>query len=128
MEKDLFHLPYNRALVERAKELRKNPTPAEKKLWPYLRTLEFRVLRQRPILNFIVDFYIPALRPVIEIDGDSHFTEQGQAHDAERTVQLETLGLRVLRFTNAEVMESLEGVVQQISGQTTPAPEAWVQT
>lgn len=116
MPREIFYLPYNRALVERAKELRKNPTPAEKKLWlEFLRTFEHRVLRQRPILNFIVDFYIPALKLVVEVDGNSHFSEQGQTHDAERTAQLEALGLRVLRFANAEVMESLEGIAMQIS-------------
>ncbi|HBE56853.1 MAG TPA: endonuclease, partial [Cyanobacteria bacterium UBA11366] len=70
-----FHLPYNPALVARAKELRKNMTPAEKKLWyGYLRTFQFRVLRQRPIDHFIVDFYCPSLKLVIEVDGESHFT------------------------------------------------------
>nr|WP_226577239.1 DUF559 domain-containing protein [Microseira wollei] len=68
-----FHLPYNPQLVERAKELRKNMTPAEKKLWNnYLRRFQFRVLRQRPIDNFIVDFYCANLKLVIEIDGEKH--------------------------------------------------------
>jgi very-short-patch-repair endonuclease len=66
-----FHLPYNPKLVERAKNLRKNMTPAEKKLWySYLRNFKFRVLRQKPIDNFIVDFYCAKLKLVIEIDGD----------------------------------------------------------
>lgn len=57
-----FHLPYNRALVPQAKELRKNVTPAEKKLWfDFLRNFKFRVHRQRPIDYFIVDFYCAAL-------------------------------------------------------------------
>lgn len=65
-----FHLPYNPQLVQRAKQLRQNPTLAEKKLWQnYLRTFPFRVLRQRPIHHFIVDFYCAALKLVIEIDG-----------------------------------------------------------
>jgi very-short-patch-repair endonuclease len=64
-----FHLPYNRQLVEKAKELRKNMTPAERKLWSgYLRTFKFRILRQRPINNFIVDFFCAQLRLVIEVD------------------------------------------------------------
>ena len=66
-----FHLPYNRNLVTRAKELRKNITLAEKKLWyGYLRKFPLRVLRQKPIDNFIVDFYCAKLKLVIEIDGD----------------------------------------------------------
>ena len=73
-----FHLPYNPQLVERAKELRKIMTLAEKKLWyNYLKTFKFRFLRQRPIDNFIVDFYCAELKLVIEVDGDSHFTNEG---------------------------------------------------
>jgi len=73
-----FHLPYNTALVARAKELRKNMTLAEKKLWySYLKNFKFKVLRQRPIDHFIVDFYCPSLKLVIEIDGDTHFTDEG---------------------------------------------------
>jgi len=65
-----FHLPYNPKLIPIAKQLRKNPTPAEKKLWQdFLRNFPLRVLRQIPIDNFIVDFYCAALLLVIEIDG-----------------------------------------------------------
>jgi len=110
-----FYLPYNPELVARAKEFRNNPTPMEKKLWRnYLRTFQFRVLRQRPIDHFIVDFYCSTLRLVIELDGESHFTEQGKAHDVERTAILEGYGLTVLRFTNREVMEQFEDVCARI--------------
>jgi very-short-patch-repair endonuclease len=110
-----FYLPYNSDLVARAKEFRNNPTPAEKKLWQgYLRTFQFRVLRQRPIHHFIVDFYCSELRLVIEVDGESHFTEEGKAYDAERTAVLEGYGLTVLRFTNQEVMEEFAGVCDRI--------------
>lgn len=110
-----FHLPYNPQLVERAKELRKNMTPAEKLLWNhYLRKFRYRVLRQRPIDNFIVDFYCAELRLVIEIDGDSHFTNDGKIYDLERTAKLEGYGLKVIRFTNNEVLNYIEGVCQQI--------------
>jgi len=110
-----FYLPYNPELVARAKEFRNNPTPMEKKLWQnYLRTFQFRVLRQRPIDHFIVDFYCSTLRLVIELDGESHFTEQGKARDVERTAILEGYGLTVLRFTNREVMEQFEDVCARI--------------
>ena len=110
-----FYLPYNPELVARAKEFRNNPTPMEKKLWQnYLRTFQFRVLRQRPIDHFIVDFYCSTLCLVIELDGESHFTEQGKAHDVERTAILEGYGLTVLRFTNREVMEQFEDVCARI--------------
>lgn len=111
LNQNTFHLPYNRALIPRAKELRKNMTLAEKKLWyDYLRHCKFRVLRQRPIDCFIVDFYCPKLKLVIEADGDSHFTEEGRDYDHERTERLEGYGLRVIRFTNQEVLQDFEGV------------------
>ncbi len=109
-------LPYNRELVSRAKEMRKHPTTAERKLWDYLRKFPFRVWRQRPIDNFIVDFYCPKLHLIIEVDGSGHFTEQGRAYDEERTNVLEGYGLQVIRFTNDEVLNSFEGVCDRISG------------
>ena len=89
-----FHLPYNRALIFRAKELRNKMTPAEKKLWyEYLKTFEFKVLPQRPIDYFIVDFYCPSLKLVIEVDGESHYTQEGQDYERERTQRLESYGI-----------------------------------
>ncbi|NDJ17465.1 endonuclease domain-containing protein [Myxacorys almedinensis] len=118
-----FHLPYNSKLVSRAKELRQNPTPAEQKLWrDYLRTFPFRVLRQRPIAHFIVDFYCAALKLVIEVDGDSHFTEDGKQYDWERTQVLTGYGLTVIRFTNEEVMTQFEGVCGSLEGLIPPNP------
>ncbi|BAY86730.1 hypothetical protein NIES267_62410 [Calothrix parasitica NIES-267] len=111
-----FHLPYNPNLLPRAKELRKNMTVAEKKLWyGYLRTFKFRVLRQRPIDYFIVDFYCPKLKLVIEIDGESHFTDEGKAYDQERTERLEGYGLKVIRFTNQEVLNNFEGIYEKLN-------------
>jgi very-short-patch-repair endonuclease len=111
-----FHLPYDRELVPRAKELRKSMTHAEKKIWyGYLRTFKFRVLRQRPIDHFIVDFYCPSLKLVIEIDGDSHFTDEGQAHDEERTQRLESYGLSIVRFTNQQVLREFQNVCEHLN-------------
>jgi very-short-patch-repair endonuclease len=113
-----FHLPYNPNLIDRAKELRKNLTPAEKKLWyDYLRNFKYRVLRQRPIDHFIVDFYCPSLKLVIEVDGDSHFTEEAEAADRERTQQLEDYGIRVIRFTNQEVLKDFASVCNRIEAE-----------
>ncbi len=110
-----FYLPYNRELGDRARELRKNMTAAEKKLWfDYLKTFKFRVLRQRPIDHFIVDFYCATLKLVIEIDGDSHFTENGIVYDKQRTLILESYGLRILQFTNQEVFNNFTAVCQRI--------------
>jgi very-short-patch-repair endonuclease len=112
---DDFYLPYNRKLVERAKELRKNMTSAEKKLWyEYLREFPLRVLRQKPIDNFIVDFYCAKLKLVIEVDGDSHFTDDGIERDRQRTEILEGYGLKIIRFTNDEVLRNFKAVCQEI--------------
>ena len=90
-------------------------TEAEKKLWyGYLRDFEYRVLRQKPIDNYIVDFYCPKLKLVIEIDGETHFTEDGKACDERRTAILESYGLRIIRFMNPDVLRNFEGVCQKI--------------
>ena len=110
-----FHLPYNPNLKEKARELRKNMTFSEKKLWnEFLKKLEVPVLRQRPILDFIVDFYIASSKLIIEIDGESHFTEDGKEYDQDRTEKLESLGLTVIRFTNREAIENFDGVCKRI--------------
>jgi very-short-patch-repair endonuclease len=109
------HLPYNPDIVSNAKKLRKNMTPAEKKLWfGFLRTFPFRVLRQRPIDNFIADFYCPKLSLVIEVDGGGHFSEKSRNYDKQRGNILKTYGIQVLRFTNNEVILNFEAVCQQI--------------
>ena len=111
-----YFLPYNSQLIAKAKEMRQNPTIAESKLWEYLRTFRVKMLRQKPIDNFIVDFYCPKLKLVIEVDGESHFTESGLAYDQERTRILEGYGLQIIRFTNEDVLQSFEGVCEQIKG------------
>jgi len=109
------HLPYDPKLVVRAKELRKRMSEAEKKLWyGYLRNFKYRVLRQRPIDHFIVDFYCSKLRLVIEVDGETHLTEEDKGYDTERTAILEGYGLKVLRFWNSDVIHDLQGVIEKI--------------
>jgi very-short-patch-repair endonuclease len=109
------NLPYNRRLIERARQLRRHMTPAESRLWyRFLQTFEYPVLRQRPIDHYIVDFYCARLKLVIEIDGETHYTEDGKVYDEKRTQVLEGYGLRVLRFTNEEVERNLESVCQRI--------------
>ncbi|MBD0335150.1 MAG: DUF559 domain-containing protein [Cyanobacteria bacterium Co-bin13] len=97
--------------------------PAERRLWKgYLRHFPYRVLRQRPIDHFIVDFYCAALRLVIEVDGESHSSEEARERDLERTRVLEGYRLRVVRFTNREVMEDFEGVCGYLQGLIPPTP------
>ncbi len=118
-----YFLPYNGNLVERAKEMRKNPTPSESKLWrEYLRSFPLKVWRQKPIDNFIVDFYCPKLKLVIEIDGESHFTQEAIVYDHDRTQVLEGYSLRVIRFTNDEVMSCFDGVCERIAEFIPPCP------
>jgi very-short-patch-repair endonuclease len=79
-------LPYNPKLKDRARELRKNMTKTEKKLWyNFLSKHSLRFLRQRPIDQYIVDFYCPKKKLIIEIDGSTHFTKDGVEYDAERS-------------------------------------------
>lgn len=110
-------LPYNPKLKDRTRELRKNMTEPEKKLrfW-FFKKIEkgIRIYKQRAIDNFIVDFYIPKAKLVIEIDGESHFDEQWKVYDLERTTILEWLWLEVIRFTNEEVMNNFEWVCEKL--------------
>lgn len=94
------HLPYNPQLVERAKQLRKNMTFAEKKLWKkFFKNFPLRVLRQRPIDHFIVDFYIAKLKLVIEIDGEIHEKTENIEYDKQRSLFLDVYGLKIVALT-----------------------------
>ncbi|MFQ3597815.1 MAG: endonuclease domain-containing protein [Chloroherpetonaceae bacterium] len=115
-----YHLPYNPDLKERARALRKNMTDAEKKLWQFLRRRPEQWLRQRPIDNFIADFYCAAFRLVVEVDGAHHFTDEGKARDEARTAVLNGYGIRVERFSNRDVLENFEGVCQAIESMCSP--------
>ena len=108
-------VPYRLSLKRPSRVLRRDPTPAERKLWyEFLRDLPEKFTRQKPLGSYIADFYCSRIRLVIEIDGDSHFTSGGERRDACRTAALETHGLRLIRFTNAEVMQQFEAVCQRI--------------
>ncbi len=103
--------------------MRREMTRAEVKLWfGFLKDFEPRVRRQRPFGGYIVDFYCAACKTVIEVDGASHFTEDGLVYDAERTAFLEGLGLRVVRFLNAQVLENFEGVCERLDELLRQAP------
>ena len=102
---------------ERARELRKAQTEAERTLWRYLRLLRveghhFR--RQVPIGDFIVDFACISARLVIEIDGGQHNDTPGRVADTSRDARLGRRGYRVLRFWNNDVMVNPEGVIEVI--------------
>ncbi|MGN0563065.1 MAG: endonuclease domain-containing protein, partial [Candidatus Fimenecus sp.] len=87
-------LKYNKDLIAYAKELRKNMTPWENKLWNwFLRDYPIRFQRQKVIDNYIVDFYCAKARLVIELDGGGHYTGEQMQYDANRTEILEKYGL-----------------------------------
>ena len=100
--------------LQRAKELRREMTPAEKILWQELRANKLGVhfRRQQVIAGFIVDFYCHKAALVIEVDGDIHDLQQ--AEDARREKVLSEMGLRVVRFRNDEVMKNLSAVVGNV--------------
>jgi very-short-patch-repair endonuclease len=90
-------------------------TPAEKKIWYELfRNFPLPILRQKPINNYIVDFYCPKLKLAIEIDGETHYTEEGIINDKKRTKILKSYNIKVLRFTNTDVLKNFEGVCEII--------------
>jgi very-short-patch-repair endonuclease len=90
-------------------------TPAEIKIWyELLRTLPLHFYRQKPIDNFIADFYCPKLKLIIKIDGDIHFTDKQKKYDKKRTKILETYGLNVIRFTNNEVFKNFNEVCKTV--------------
>jgi very-short-patch-repair endonuclease len=102
-------------IMHQAGELRHNQTPAEIKLWKYLRRgqrwdIKFR--RQHAIGRYIVDFCAPGKKLIIELDGSQHIDQK--EYDAERTTYLESQGYRVLRFWNKNVMNDIEGVIRAI--------------
>ena len=97
--------------------MRKEPTPSEQHLWHIVRNRRlaaFKFRRQHPFGPYILDFYCPRARLIIELDGDSHATEEGQQSDAERTAYLERRGIKVLRIWNSAMTENEDGVVTRI--------------
>jgi very-short-patch-repair endonuclease len=102
-------------LLQRAKELRANAAPAEETLWNMLRSRQlegFKFRRQFPLDRFVVDFYCPAAKLAIELDGDSH--SDRVSCDAQRTRRLEELGFVVIRFENPDVFDHLDVVLESI--------------
>lgn len=109
--------PYNKNLKQVSRDLRNNMTDAEKFLWSKIRNkqiLAVQFYRQKPILNFIVDFYCPSANLVIECDGSQHYIDEGLEADRIRDHALEQLGLKVLRFDNRQVMGEIDAVVQVV--------------
>ena len=110
-------LNYNKTLKSLARELRKNMTDAERLLWSKVRrkqVREYQFYRQRIIGNYIVNFYCPKARLIIGIDGGQHYSGEGVELDKLRDRHLANLGLRVLRLSNMDVLQNIDGVLEYI--------------
>ncbi|NQD35923.1 endonuclease domain-containing protein [Permianibacter sp. IMCC34836] len=104
--------------AEFRRELRNNPTAPEHRLWQALRgeQLGVKFRRQHNMGSYIVDFYCAEARLVIEVDGDSHYTDtEARQYDSDRDAYLAELGLQVVRVTNQDVIDNLPGVLQHIA-------------
>lgn len=109
--------PYNKNLKQLSRDLRNNMTDAELLLWSKLRRkqiLGLQFYRQKPILNYIVDFYCPAINLVIECDGGQHYTDEGLEADRIRDEALVELGSTILRFDNLQVLNEIDVVAEVI--------------
>ncbi|HEY3328790.1 MAG TPA: endonuclease domain-containing protein [Capsulimonadaceae bacterium] len=98
-------------------DLRQNQTPAETQLWSYLRGRQLdgaKFRRQYSIGDYIVDFYCGEARLIVELDGHIHNNEEQSSHDKRRDEYLTTLGLKVLRFPNQDVLQNLPSVLSKI--------------
>jgi very-short-patch-repair endonuclease len=108
---------YNKNLKTYSRALRKNMTDAESRLWRVLRNKQLKDLqfyRQKIIGDYIVDFYCPAAKLVVEVDGSQHYSGLGTETDYIRDQFLMDHGLRVRRVNNLDVLTNLEGVVEII--------------
>ncbi len=108
---------YDPTLKENSRSLRTNMTDAEQVLWQRIRRKQIQNVqfyRQKPLLTFIVDFYCPAAKLVIELDGSQHFEAEHQAKDQARDAALAGLGLHVLRFDNRQVLLETDAVLAVI--------------
>jgi len=110
-------LRYNPKLKENARALRSGMTDCEQRLWSKLRrkqVLGVQFYRQKPIGDYIADFYAPKANLVVEVDGSQHLEPAQIDHDRRRTAFLESQGLRVLRFDNRQILQELDSVMESI--------------
>jgi very-short-patch-repair endonuclease len=111
-------LRYKANLKQSSRLLRKNLTDSERVLWSRLRGKQLsgvQFYRQKPLGDYIVDFYAPQAKLVVEVDGSQHLEGQQADEDRRRDKDLESVGLRVLRFNSREVLAEIEAVVEAIN-------------
>ncbi len=106
---------YNKKLIPYARNLRKNMTEEERRLWfCFLRTYSVHFCRQKPIGKYIVDFYCAKAKLAIEIDGSQHYDDKNQYDDMERTKFIQQFGIEVLRFSNNQINQNFKEVCEYI--------------
>jgi very-short-patch-repair endonuclease len=118
MERTPISSEVREQLILSARQMRSAPTPSERKLWTYLRKRKirgFKFRRQHIIHTFIVDFYCPSAKLVVEVDGDIHLGSM--EYDKERDSLMEALGYRVLRIRNELVEKDVDNVIKVIAQQ-----------
>jgi very-short-patch-repair endonuclease len=116
--------------VPRARSFRKTPTDAERRLWSELRNRElvgFKFRRQHPLGNRILDFYCEEAKLAIELDGAGHSYNLKREDDLDREIELYEKGVRILRFSNDEVFENLDGVLNLIIYAIDPEKSLWAE-
>ncbi|MEN8263559.1 MAG: endonuclease domain-containing protein [Nitrospirota bacterium] len=110
-------LSYNKNLKKFSKNLRINMTDAEHLIWSRIRRKQLKGLqfyRQKIIGNYIVDFYCPELKLVIEVDGGQHYSAEGKDRDHARDEYMNKIGMRVLRFSDRDVLKRIDVVIEKI--------------
>ena len=110
-------LPYNKNLKEPSRQLRKDMTEAERLFWSKVRKKQVKGVQfylQKILGDYIVDFYCPKAKLVIEIDGSQHYETEGMERDAVRDDYLQSLDLKVLRFNNREVLTNVADVLEVV--------------
>ncbi|MCK9419570.1 MAG: endonuclease domain-containing protein [Nitrospirae bacterium] len=120
-----------RPAIDKSRLLRKNQTDAERKLWSLLRNRQVadaKFRRQFPVSGYILDFYSPKYKLCIEADGGQHYEETGLKRDAMRTQMLAKAGIKVIRFSDRDILNNIEGVGEVICrtlhDMNTPSPQS----
>ena len=109
--------PYNNKLKQFSRTLRSNITDAELHLWQRLRNKQLcgvQFYRQKPLLSFVVDFYCPKAKLVIELDGAQHFEQEHRIKDGERDAALANIGIKVLRFDDRQALRECDAMLEVI--------------
>ncbi|MDN5205575.1 endonuclease domain-containing protein [Fulvivirgaceae bacterium BMA10] len=112
-------------LYQFARENRKNPTEAENALWQRLRNRQLKgskFRRQHPMDDFIADFYCMEYKLIIEVDGGYHLSKSQREYDQSRSLKLENLGIKTIRFTNEQVLQEIDMVLDEIAKHLIPDP------